>query len=99
VFAEGAQILNDFDIAANGGGKAALVKSFPVTVSDGRLDLSFKSVRENSILSAIELVPAGDVPENPPPAPSDLDGRPRHRARRGGLDRPVQQRARFQGGA
>jgi len=71
VFAEGAQILNDFDIAANGGGKAALVKSFPVTVSDGRLDLSFKSVRENSILSAVELVPAGDVPENPPPAPSD----------------------------
>ena len=61
VFAEGAQVLDDFDIAASGGGRAALVRSFTVGVADGRLDLSFRSVKENAILSAVELVPAGAV--------------------------------------
>jgi len=70
VFAEGSQILDDFDIAANGGGKAALIKSFPVHVADGRLDLSFRSVRENAILSAVELVPATLAPEIAPVAPA-----------------------------
>lgn len=72
-WAEGAQVLNDFDIAANGGGKAALVKVFDVSVTDGRLDLSFRGVRENAILSAVELVPAGTAPEpasKVPAAPS-----------------------------
>ena len=70
-FAEGSQILNDFDIAANGGGKAALVKTFSVHVADGRLDLSFRSVRENAIVSAVELVPATTVPQTAPATPSD----------------------------
>ena len=73
-FAEGAQILNDFDIAANGGGRAALVKSFTVGVTDGRLDLSFGKVLENPILSAVELLPAGtaEAPKTAPPAPADV---------------------------
>ena len=74
VYAEGSQVLNDFDIAANSGGKAALVKAFTVNVSDGRLDLSFRSVRENAILSGFELVPAGPTPDpvmTVPAAPAD----------------------------
>jgi N-acetylneuraminic acid mutarotase len=66
VYAEGVQVLNDFDIAANGGFQAALVKSFAVSVADGTLSLSFRGVVENPLLAAIELLPAG----TPPPAVS-----------------------------
>jgi N-acetylneuraminic acid mutarotase len=74
VYAEGVQILNDFDIAANGGFQAALIKSFPVSVSDGRLDLSFGAVVENPLLAAIELLPAGTTPPavSAPAAPQNL---------------------------
>ena len=34
VFAEGKQLLNDFDVAANGGGRAAIVKTFNVNIQD-----------------------------------------------------------------
>jgi N-acetylneuraminic acid mutarotase len=67
VFAENGQILNDFDIAANGGYRAAVIKSFPVSVSDGVLNLSFRGVVENALLAAIELVPATT---SPPPSTS-----------------------------
>ena len=67
VFAENVQVLNDFDIAAEGGYRAAVVKSFPVSVADGTLNLSFRSVVENSLLAAVELVPATPTP---PPASS-----------------------------
>ena len=62
VFAENVQILNDFDIAAAGGYRAAVIKSFNVSVADGTLNLSFRSVVENSLLAAIELLPATTTP-------------------------------------
>ena len=55
VFAEGAVVLNDFDLAANGGGRAALVKTFNVHITDGKLSLFFENVIDQSMVSAIEL--------------------------------------------
>ncbi|HZN66151.1 MAG TPA: kelch repeat-containing protein [Tepidisphaeraceae bacterium] len=67
VSAEGRQVLNDFDIAASGGGKAAISRSFDVTVADGALSLSFTRVVENPIVSGIQLVPRET--QTPPPFP------------------------------
>jgi prepilin-type processing-associated H-X9-DG protein len=68
VFAEGRRILDHFDVAAAAGGpRTAVVKQSTVTISDGRLDLSFNSWRDNAIVSAIELVPAVQSPAEPAP--------------------------------
>ena len=57
VTAQGQQILTNFDIyAESGAANTALIKSFPVTVSNGTLQLSFASVVENPKISAIELI-------------------------------------------
>jgi len=56
VLVEGATVLNDFDLAASGGGRAAVVKSFNVKVEDGGLSLFFEGVVDNAIVSAIELI-------------------------------------------
>jgi fibronectin type 3 domain-containing protein len=61
VFAEGKQILDNFDIAANGGGKAAISRAFNVNVTGGELNLRFATVLDNAIVSAIEIVPIGDT--------------------------------------
>lgn len=61
VFAENKQILDDFDIAANGGGKTAIVKGFNVNVTGGELNLKFANVLDNAIVSAIEILPIGDT--------------------------------------
>src|SRR5262249_11315760 len=59
VFPEGVQILNDCDIVqAAGGAKKAVVKTFTVTVNDGRIDLSFAGVVGDALVSAISLVKA-----------------------------------------
>jgi hypothetical protein len=57
VYAENKLVLDRFDVAANGGGKSAIVRSVIVNVTDGVLDLRFRSVVENAILSAIEVLP------------------------------------------
>ena len=57
VFAEKKLALNDFDITAVGGGNAAVTKTFITKVSDGRLNLWFDSVKDNAIVSAIEVRP------------------------------------------
>src|SRR5687768_1597185 len=67
VTAEGRTILSNFDIAASGGGKGAIVRSFTLTVTGGALDLAFAKVLENPILSAIEVAPAPQPPPPPPP--------------------------------
>jgi N-acetylneuraminic acid mutarotase len=72
VRAEGQQVLTNFDIAADGGGKRAISRSVPVTITDGRLDLAFaKGLVGHPIVSAIELLPAG-VPATVPAAPTGL---------------------------
>jgi N-acetylneuraminic acid mutarotase len=62
VTAEGVQILSNFDIVAAGGPKTAVVRGFDVTIADGKLDLTFRGVVENAIVSAIELIPATQNP-------------------------------------
>ncbi len=57
VFSEKKLVLNDFDIAAAGGTNAAVTKTFTTTVSDGRLNLWFQNVKDNAIVSAIEVTP------------------------------------------
>ncbi|HEX8912390.1 MAG TPA: malectin domain-containing carbohydrate-binding protein, partial [Humisphaera sp.] len=54
---EGATVLNYFDVAAAGGGKAALVKTLTANVTDGTLNLAFLKQVENPIVSAIEVIP------------------------------------------
>jgi hypothetical protein len=56
VLVEGAIVLNDFDLAANGGGRAALVKTFNVRIQDGKLSLFFENVIDQAMVSAIELI-------------------------------------------
>jgi uncharacterized delta-60 repeat protein len=58
VTAEGSTILNDYDIYKEVGSNAAAVKTATVAVSDGTLSLSFNSVVEKAVVSAIEVVPA-----------------------------------------
>ncbi len=62
VSAEGNPILNNFDIVASAGaGNTALIQSFPITITDGQLDLAFTAVVDTPKISAIELIPNGSV--------------------------------------
>jgi prepilin-type processing-associated H-X9-DG protein len=58
VSAEGKLLLNDYDVYAAGGAKAAVARTFSVPVNDGRIDLSFKGVVSSAIVSAVEVVAA-----------------------------------------
>ena len=76
VDAEGQRVLTNFDVAASGGGKRALVKSFDVTVTGGMIDLSFSEVVGNAVLSAFELIPVSVPDPVAPAAPTELYVRP-----------------------
>jgi hypothetical protein len=63
VAAQGQTVLSNFDIvAAAGGANRAIVKSFPVTVTNGVLSVNFTGVVGNAKISAIELVAATSIP-------------------------------------
>jgi len=62
VFAEGRRVLSRYDVFDDAGARSAAVKQFPVTVSDGRLDLTFAAVRDLAVVSAVELLPAVQSP-------------------------------------
>jgi hypothetical protein len=62
VSAEGALILNDYDIVADAGAaNLAVAKSFNVNVKDGTLNLSFNGVVGQAMVSAVAIVPT-DIP-------------------------------------
>lgn len=49
----------DFDVWTKAGGpRRAYVESVPVTISDGKLDITFAQEAMSSTLSAIEIIPA-----------------------------------------
>jgi hypothetical protein len=52
----GAEELTNYDIVADVGPGAAVVKSFPVTVNDGSLDIVFTTVTNNAKVSAIAVL-------------------------------------------
>lgn len=57
---EGEKVLDDFDIYGLVGGNAALVKSFPVKIQDGELNIAFSREVGNPKISAIEIVAVAD---------------------------------------
>jgi Ca2+-binding RTX toxin-like protein len=57
VTVEGKQVLTDFDIFAAAGAKTATSKTIAVTVTGGKLTLSFKSVVGSAIVSGFALYP------------------------------------------
>ncbi len=71
VSAEGIPLLSNFDPAANGGAQAALIRSFSLNITDQQLNLSFRGVIENAIVSGIELLPAPSVSATPFPWSQD----------------------------
>ncbi len=71
VSVEGQQVLTNFDIVAEAGSKTALVKSFPITISDGKLDMAFQSLVGYAAVSAFDLTPVDSEPPPPPPPPGD----------------------------
>ncbi len=73
VVAEGTQVLTNFDVFAAGGGAArAVVRTFNVTITDGKLDLSFIGTLASAMVSAIELVPAAQQTPTTPAAATGL---------------------------
>ena len=61
VFAEGSQILSNYDIARDGE-NLVITKSFHVTVTDGTLNISFAGIVGNATLSTIEVIPSIPIP-------------------------------------
>ena len=93
VSAEGKPLLTNFDILTQNAPKTAMVKSFVVTIGDGRLDLSFRSTVDNAIISAISLVPqpppSPPPPLPPPPTPPPPPPAPASIAWRAGAPEPI----------
>ena len=62
VSAEGALVLDNYDVVADAGAaQLAVGKTFNVSVRDGRLDLAFRGVVGEAIVSAVVAVPT-DIP-------------------------------------
>jgi hypothetical protein len=57
VTVEGTKVLSAYDIYAQVGSKNAATKTYNVTVTGGQLNIAFKALAGNAIVSAIELVP------------------------------------------
>jgi len=62
VTVEGQPVLADFDVAASGGGRSAISRSFQLTITDGKLDINFQGVVGKAIVSAIELFQGPPTP-------------------------------------
>ena len=57
VLANGIQVISAIDIAATAGGPLiALTRSFEVHIDDADLQLQFKPVKGNAIVSAVEVL-------------------------------------------
>jgi hypothetical protein len=61
VFAEGRQVLNDFDIVQDAGLQTPYAQAFNITITDGSLDLAFRGEVGDAIVSSIVLLPT-EVP-------------------------------------
>ena len=56
---EGSQVLSNFDVLAEAGGRATLItRSFPATVTDGVLNITFTSQNYLAMVNALEIYPA-----------------------------------------
>ena len=68
---EGNTLLDNYDIFADAGSNAAVMKSF-VVQSDGNLDIDFARVVQNPLVRAIEILTAGTSPNQLASSPSAL---------------------------
>jgi len=62
IFLEDQEALANFDIYAEVGPATAVVKSFDVNVSDDTLNISFVPIANRGKVSAIEIIPPGELP-------------------------------------
>ena len=62
VFAENQPLLAALDLAASGGGRSAVVRSFGVTCWDGVLNLAFRATIGKAVVSGIEVFQGEAVP-------------------------------------
>ncbi|WP_319406007.1 malectin domain-containing carbohydrate-binding protein [uncultured Desulfosarcina sp.] len=73
VLIENQLVIDNLDIFSEVGLYAALIKSIPVTVADGQLNILFQHIMdENPKISAIEVVSQDDT--TPPTVPAGLSG-------------------------
>ena len=61
VWMEGTKVISNLDIFAKVGKNRAYDVSLPVTVTDGKLDISFQAIADNGKLSAIQVTQAKPV--------------------------------------
>ncbi|HEB86589.1 MAG TPA: hypothetical protein ENI68_06195, partial [Gammaproteobacteria bacterium] len=64
---EGVTAIGSLDIFGTVGANTSLVRSVPVTVSDGQLNIQFIHEVENPIVAAVEIVSTGGTPDTSPP--------------------------------
>ena len=65
---EGVNVISNLDIFGTVGANTPLVRSVPVTVFDGQLDIEFMHQVENPIVAAIEIISSGGgTPDTSPP--------------------------------
>ena len=69
---EGQQVLDNYDVFADVGADAGVVKSFIVT-SDANLDIDFSHVQENPALKGIQILTAGSSPDQLGVSSSQVD--------------------------
>ncbi len=68
VNANGTQILTNYDIYQDAGGaNKAIIKTFPVTVTNGQFSLALAGVTGNAALAAFSLLPIKPAADIPPP--------------------------------
>ncbi len=56
---EGVLVLNDWDLSAEYGHQVGAMESFPITVTDGTLNIEFLHGTENPLINAIEILGSG----------------------------------------
>lgn len=62
---EGIRKITDMDVFVEAGGaNRALVKSFPITLTDGKVDIAFVPKVQNPIVNGVELLAATSTPTN-----------------------------------
>jgi hypothetical protein len=63
----GSPVLSNFDILAQVAPNTALTKSFPINVTNGKIQISFTTVKDNAKLASLEIIQAASPTNTPEP--------------------------------
>jgi hypothetical protein len=66
----GATVLNNFDILANAAPRAAITRQFPVTVTNGKIQIDVTGVVKKGLLNGIQIAPSATPVAAPTPIPA-----------------------------